>query len=54
MADHRQSYTPTTLYLAGNRMTDDYSVSDAVEDFLRMHPEANEAEVRAEVEQAAT
>lgn len=53
MADHRQNYSPTTLYLAGNRMTDGYSVSDAVEDYLRMHPDADEAEVRAEVEKAA-
>lgn len=53
MADHRQSYTPTRLYVNGRRMTDDYSVSDAVDDYLRMHPEANEAEVRSEIEQAA-
>lgn len=53
MADHRQNYTPTRLYVNGRRMTDDYSVSDAVDDYLRMHLEADEAEVRAEVEQAA-
>lgn len=53
MADHRQAYTPTKLYLNGRRMTDDYSVADAVGDYLRLHPEANEDQVLAEVTAAA-
>ena len=50
--DHRQDYSPTTLYVAGLRMTNDYTVAD-VEDYMRMHPDADEAAVRAEVEAAA-
>lgn len=53
MADHRQDYSPTKLLLNGRRMMDDYGVNDAVADYLRLHPEANEDQVRAEVEQAA-
>ena len=30
--DHRQDYTPDKLYVNGQRLTDDYSVHDAVED----------------------
>ena len=51
--DHRQDYSPSTLYVAGLRMTNDYTVDDAVEDYMRMHPHADEAAVRAEVEAAA-
>jgi len=52
-ADHRQNYTPTRMLLNGRRMVDDYGVDDAVDDYMRLHPEANRDEVRAEVEQAA-
>jgi len=53
MADHRQDYTPAKLYVNGRRMTDGYTVDDAVADYLRMHPEANADQVRREVEQVA-
>lgn len=51
MTDPRQDYTPTRLLVVGRRMTDDYSVDDAVADYLRMHPAADEAQVRAELAQ---
>lgn len=53
MADHRQNYTPTKLYVNGQRMLDRYDVDDAVADYMRMHPDANEVAVRAEIERAA-
>jgi hypothetical protein len=48
--DHRQDYSILRLYLVGARMHDDYSRDDAVEDFVRMHPDADPAEVRAELD----
>ncbi|MBP6878928.1 MAG: hypothetical protein KBC34_12960 [Phenylobacterium sp.] len=51
--DHRQNYSPTTLYVAGLRMTNDYTVDGAVEDYMAMHPDADEAAVRAEIEAIA-
>ena len=53
MADHRQDYSPTKLLINGQRMTDDYDVDDAVQDYMAMHPEADLQKVREEVEQAA-
>ncbi len=50
MTDHRQNYTPADLLTVGSRMTDRYTVDDAVEDYMAMHPEADAAAVRAEVE----
>ena len=50
--DHRQNYSPTTLYVAGLRMTNDYTV-DGAEDYMAMHPDADEAAVRAEIEAIA-
>lgn len=47
--DHRQDYSILHLYLVGARMTDDYTRDNAVEDYLRLHPEADGAEVRAEL-----
>lgn len=47
--DHRQNYSPLKLYVNGQRMTDDYEVDDAVEDYVRLHPEANADQVRAEL-----
>lgn len=34
-------------------MTYGYTVDDAVEDYMRMHPDADEAAVRAEIEAIA-
>ncbi len=53
MADHRQDYSPTKLFINGQRMVDGYTVNDAVEDYLRLHPDADEHQVRDEVEKAA-
>jgi hypothetical protein len=53
MADHRQDYSPSKLFVNGQRMTDDYTVEDAVAEYLRLHPEADETEVRAEIEKVA-
>jgi ribosomal 50S subunit-associated protein YjgA (DUF615 family) len=50
MADHRQDYSPATLYATGLRMVGDYTVDDAVEDYLEMHPDADAAKVREEIE----
>ena len=47
--DPRKDLSIMDLYSVGGRMTDEYSQNDAIEDFLEMHPEANEAEVRAEL-----
>lgn len=49
-ADHRQSYSITRLYLVGARMLDEYSRNDAVEDYVQMHPDADPAQVRAELD----
>lgn len=53
MADHRQDYTPTRLFLNGQRMVDDYTADDAVADYMSLHPDADETEVKAEVEKVA-
>ena len=52
MADHRQDYSPTKLFVNGQRMVDDYTTEDAVSDYLRLHPDADEASVRREIEAA--
>lgn len=49
MADHRQNYSVLKLLVNGGRMLDDYTEDDAVSDYLKLHPEADEAEVRAEL-----
>jgi hypothetical protein len=51
--DHREHYTPEQLYAAGQRMTDHYTVADAVEDYLAMHPDADTDQVRAEIEKVS-
>ena len=53
MTDHRQGYSPTTLYVTGCRMVDDYDIAAAVEDYMALHPDADEAAVRTEVEAVA-
>jgi hypothetical protein len=53
MADHRQDYAPAKLYVNGRRMTDGYTVDDAVADYMRLHPEAKPDEVRREIEREA-
>lgn len=49
MPDHRQGYTPTQMYINGLRMVGDYDQEAAVEDYMSLHPDADEAAVRAEV-----
>jgi ribosomal 50S subunit-associated protein YjgA (DUF615 family) len=49
LSDHRRHYSPDDLHTVGQRMTDDYSVDDAVEDFLAMHPGADSSVVRAAI-----
>lgn len=44
-----QSYSVYGLLAAGSRFTDDYDAEDAVEHYLELHPEAVEANVRAEL-----
>jgi hypothetical protein len=47
-------YPPARLYLASHKWTDDgYTVAEAVARYMEMHPDANEDDVRAEVEAAA-
>lgn len=41
------------LYCIGGRMTDGYDENDAVRQYLEMHLEANEADVRAEFKRAS-
>ena len=53
MPDHRQAYSPTQMYVIGMRMVGDYDREAAVEDYMSLHPDADEAAVRAEVEAAA-
>jgi len=53
MKDHRQEYSPERLYLNGRRMMDDYTTSDALADYMRLHPQADEDAVRQEIEPAA-
>ena len=50
MKDHRQAYSPTDLFIVGQRMTDRYTADHAVADYMTMHPDADEAAVRAEIE----
>jgi hypothetical protein len=38
------------LLAAGMRFTDDYTEDDAVEQYLELHPGADEANVRAELQ----
>ncbi|MFZ5669118.1 MAG: hypothetical protein ACOY4K_06465 [Pseudomonadota bacterium] len=47
------TYTPAGLYSASWRMSDGWTVEETVAEYMRLHPTANEDEVRAEVEKAA-
>ena len=47
--DHRKDYSVLDHFIVGSRMVDDYTEDSAVRDFLEMHPEANETDVRAEL-----
>jgi hypothetical protein len=42
--------TPYELYAKGGRMFDEYTVEDGVEDYVQLHPGADPAAVRAEIE----
>lgn len=53
MADHRQDYSPARMLINGQRMMGDYTADDAVVDYMRLHPDADESQVRAEIEQVA-
>lgn len=50
MTDHRQQYSVLQLLINGRRMTSDYAEDDAVEDYLRLHPDADREAVRSELE----
>lgn len=49
MTDHRQGYSVLKMFVNGQRMVDGYTEEDAIEDYLQLHPEASESEVRAEL-----
>jgi ribosomal 50S subunit-associated protein YjgA (DUF615 family) len=43
------------LFATGDRMIEDgYPVEAAVSDYMKMHPDADEAKVRAEIEELAS
>lgn len=42
--------SPFELFDKGERMFDEYTVEDGVEDYLQLHPGADPAAVRAEIE----
>lgn len=46
-------YTPSRLYLASFKWTEGYSVDEAVERYMELHPEADRTAVRAEIQEAA-
>jgi hypothetical protein len=43
-------YSVYGLLAAGSRFTDDYTEEDAIEQYLELHPGADEAAVRAELQ----
>lgn len=45
-----KTYTVHGLLCAGSRFSDDYDADDAVKNYLRLHPDADEAAVRAELQ----
>ena len=44
-----RTYSVRELLAAGSRFTDDYDEEAAVQQYLELHPEANESAVRAEL-----
>lgn len=44
-----KTYTVFGLLSAGSRFTDDFGLDDAVRKYMGLHPEAVEADVRAEL-----
>ena len=48
-----ETYSPAALYAASWRHSDGWSVEETVEEYLRLHPAADEAKVRSEIEKAA-
>lgn len=50
--DHRADYDVFRLLLNGQRMMDDYTEADAVDDYLRLHPEASRTAVEASLQAA--
>jgi hypothetical protein len=52
MEKRYRSYSIYVLYRAMGRFMDEYSPESAVRDYLEMHPEVNEADVRAELSRA--
>lgn len=46
-------YTPSRLYLASFKWTDGFTVDEAVETYMELHPDADRAAVQAEIEEAA-
>ena len=45
-----KTYTVQGLLAAGSRFMDDFEPDDAVEMYLELHPDAIEADVRAELQ----
>lgn len=43
------TYSVHALYVAGMRFTDDYTEDDAVEQYMELHPGADEAKARVEL-----
>jgi len=50
MPDHRLNYSVLRLYIVGVRMMGAYTKDHAVSDYLMLHPEASEQDVREELE----
>jgi len=49
-SDHRIAYSVHKLYVNGSRMVDDYTPVDAVRDYLKLHPDADQQAVRTELD----
>lgn len=46
----RKTYSVYGLLAAGSRFTDDYDAEDAVRQYMELHPQSDEAQVRAELQ----
>lgn len=46
-------YTPSRLYLASFKWTDGFTVDQAVEKYMELHPDADRDAVRAEIQETA-
>jgi hypothetical protein len=48
----RSQYSVYDLYATGLRMVDDFEPDDAVSKYMKLHPDADEAAVRKELQDA--